>query len=75
VAAGLIEADGETLTLTPSGMFYSDSVAGLLAAGRVAELRGVPPAPRGRVRELRGPHAVGWRKFRDPNDSTYGHMG
>ncbi|MFV8749161.1 hypothetical protein ACNOYE_01275 [Nannocystaceae bacterium ST9] len=39
VAAGLAIREGEDLVLTPSGMFYADSIAGLLAERRAGELR------------------------------------
>jgi coproporphyrinogen III oxidase-like Fe-S oxidoreductase len=39
VEAGLAELDEEALRLTPRGMFYADSVAGLLAWPRVEALR------------------------------------
>ena len=38
-AERLVEWDQEELRLTPKGMFYADSVAGLLAHERVGELR------------------------------------
>lgn len=37
--AGLLGWDERELTLTERGMFFADSVAGLLAAGRVSQLR------------------------------------
>lgn len=37
--AGLIEVSAERLSLTPEGMFYADSVAGLMAWRRVSALR------------------------------------
>jgi oxygen-independent coproporphyrinogen-3 oxidase len=49
--AGLLEHS--TLALTPRGMFFADSVAGLLAANRVAQLRN--PSPEDEVRRLRTP--------------------
>lgn len=39
VDAGLVELSPELLGLTPRGMFYADSVAGLLVAPRTATLR------------------------------------
>ena len=39
VAAGLATLDAETLRLTPKGMFYADSVVGLLTWQRVDALR------------------------------------
>ncbi|MBI3929746.1 MAG: Fe-S oxidoreductase [Armatimonadetes bacterium] len=39
--AGLTRATADAVELTPRGMFYADAVAGLLASGRVRELRGV----------------------------------
>jgi oxygen-independent coproporphyrinogen-3 oxidase len=36
---GLVTIDADRIALTPSGMFYADAVAGLLAADRVSELR------------------------------------
>jgi coproporphyrinogen III oxidase-like Fe-S oxidoreductase len=39
VDAGLVERCSEDLRVTPRGMFYADSIAGLLAERRVAELR------------------------------------
>jgi oxygen-independent coproporphyrinogen-3 oxidase len=39
VEAGLLERRGEDLQVTPRGMFFADSIAGLLAERRVAELR------------------------------------
>lgn len=38
-AAGLVQWDDHTLKLTQRGMFYADSVAGLLAADRVGQIR------------------------------------
>lgn len=38
-AAGLVQVDADAVRLTPRGMFYADSVAGLLAWPRVEELR------------------------------------
>lgn len=38
-AAGLATLDAEALHLTPRGMFYADSVAGLLAQPRVEVVR------------------------------------
>ena len=40
VEAGLAELTPDALRLTPRGMFYADSVAGLLAWPRVEALRG-----------------------------------
>lgn len=40
VAVGLAERGPEQLSLTPKGMFFADSIAGLLAERRVDELRG-----------------------------------
>lgn len=42
--AGLVEWDAEELRLSERGMFFSDSVVGLLAADRIAELRRSPQA-------------------------------
>jgi oxygen-independent coproporphyrinogen-3 oxidase len=39
VESGLINVDEKTITLTPRGMFYSDSVVGTFAAERAAKLR------------------------------------
>jgi oxygen-independent coproporphyrinogen-3 oxidase len=39
VEAGLLHAGEEALTLTPRGMFYSDSIIGTFAAERAAKLR------------------------------------
>jgi coproporphyrinogen III oxidase-like Fe-S oxidoreductase len=39
VESGLLQAGEKVLTLTPRGMFYSDSVVGTFAAQRVAKLR------------------------------------
>jgi coproporphyrinogen III oxidase-like Fe-S oxidoreductase len=36
---GLIQADDDSITLTPFGMFYSDAVIGTFAAERAAKLR------------------------------------
>jgi oxygen-independent coproporphyrinogen-3 oxidase len=44
--AGLVSWDERSLKLTEAGMFYADSVAGLLAADRIAEIRqGLDDAP------------------------------
>jgi oxygen-independent coproporphyrinogen-3 oxidase len=37
--AGLLTIDEDAARLTPRGMFYADSVAGMLAGRRIAELR------------------------------------
>ncbi len=42
---GLVEWDTDALHLTPRGMFYADSVAGLLAADRVGQLRQAARVP------------------------------
>lgn len=47
--AGLVQLDAR-LRLTPRGMFYADSVAGLLAARRVRELRRNPELQAGYYR-------------------------
>lgn len=39
IAAGLAEHASDDVALTPRGMFFADSIAGLLAERRVAELR------------------------------------
>lgn len=39
VAAGLAERHGDVLSLTPRGMFFADSIVGLLAERRVEQLR------------------------------------
>ena len=39
VRNGLIKAQEQTITLTPTGMFYSDAVIGTFAAERAAKLR------------------------------------
>lgn len=39
MAAGLLQADADTLHLTPTGMFYADTVAGLLAWRRVQGIK------------------------------------
>lgn len=40
IERGLLEVDEHKVTLTPRGMFYSDSVVGTFAAERVARIRG-----------------------------------
>ena len=45
-SAGLVQWDDQSLRLTERGTFFADSVAGLLAADRIAELRnGFRPDP------------------------------
>lgn len=41
--AGLVDADSSRVALTPAGMFYADTVTGLLAHARVRSLRGRDP--------------------------------
>jgi oxygen-independent coproporphyrinogen-3 oxidase len=67
---GLLRERPGQLALSPEGMFFADSVAGLLAWRRVQVLRDPldPPPP---SRPGPGPYL----RFRDPNLSSYGSMG
>jgi oxygen-independent coproporphyrinogen-3 oxidase len=60
VSRGLCEVTAERVALTPEGMFYADSVAGLFAARRVEEMK-----LKRRLRQEREPYANSWRHSYD----------
>lgn len=63
VRAGLMTAAGDTVALTPRGMFYADSVAGLIAAHSV------------RLQRLSGAIGRSRAPRHDPNVAVPGPMG
>jgi coproporphyrinogen III oxidase-like Fe-S oxidoreductase len=67
---GLLRERPGRLSLTPEGMFFADSVAGLLAWRRVQVLRDELESP-----PTKNPPPVPHLRFHDPNIATYGGMG
>lgn len=69
LAKGLVEIRGDRIQLTPTGMFYGDSIAGLLASRQVSFLK---------LKELiyqRTPDTNWIGHSRDVNDALYLPMG
>ena len=69
---------GRWLELTEAGRFFADSVAGLFAWRRAPAVR----LRHERVLDVRVPWSMKHRfrdnvplRYRDPNESSYGHMG
>ena len=78
VSAGLMQERGRWLELTEAGRFFADSVAGLFAWRRAPAVR----LRHERVLDVRVPWSMKHRfrdnvplRYRDPNESSYGHMG